>query len=333
MNRSKLTAAISGLGESALIDLIMKYEKNPLPPGAIGVGDDGAYLPLNGGVVTSTDMLVEGEDFMLSWASGQDIGHKALAVNISDLAAMGSRPAGYLFSLAINPEQPLSLLADIAAGLAKVAQKYNCPLIGGDLSATSGPLTINITVFGHKEAPLLRRGSGHIGDDIYVAGYLGGARAGLNILLAQPSLKKKFSSLVKRQLRPEPLLNLGLALAKSGLATSAMDISDGLVADLPRLLPKGHGANFMPFALPFAPNLKRYAKESGASLLELAMLGGEDYAILFTAAPEAADKIAGLAKDLALPINKIGTIRQSKGIKCCQGPEKWPLRQGFDHFS
>ncbi len=328
-----LDGPISGVGEKALIELIMSYEKNSLPEGALGVGDDAAYLPLKNGLVTSTDMLVEGEDFMLFWASGHDIGHKALAVNISDLAAMGSRPAGYLFSLAVNPERPVSLVAGIAEGLAAVAEKYHCPLIGGDLSATSGPLTINITVLGQKEAPLLHRGTGRPGDDLYVGGFLGGARAGLHILLTYQDLKDKYKDLVRRQIRPEPLLDLGLALANEHLATSAMDISDGLAADLPRLLPKGAGATVLLSALPAAPTLREYAAEKEEDIYELTIIGGEDFALLFSAAPEAAAGLADLSQKLKVPITKIGTITKEEGIKCRLGEREKPLTQGFDHFA
>lgn len=325
---------MAALSESAIIKIIMDSHHQLLPAGSLGCGDDAAFVPLaGGGLVTSTDMLVEGEDFSLDWASGYDIGHKSLAVNISDLAAMGSRPAGYLLSLALPAAPDLSFVKSLADGMAAVAAQYNCPLYGGDLSATSGPLTINIVVFGERQNPLLCRGGAAVGDDILVAGQLGGAAAGLHILQHCPQLRARYPQLVQSQLRPAPLLEAGLAVAGSGLATSMMDISDGVASDLPRLLSAGLGAVIEEAALPLVPGVAEFAAANDINPVSLALRGGEDYGLLFTAPPDNFVKLQDLFSTLSCPVSKIGRVTSAPECYLITAAGKTePLAPGFDHF-
>ena len=264
---------VADLGEFGLIDRITR-KLRPAPAGEVWSGDDAAVLSRpDGDVVVSTDVLVEDVDFSTSWASGADVGWKAVAVNASDLAAMGAAPWRAVATLALPPTTTIDLVDDLIDGLVASAGQHDVELVGGDLSRAD-EIVLGLTVLGILDGdPVLRSGARE-GDAIYVTGALGGARAGLDILRgvteAAGATREK---LIARQLRPTARLAEGDALRRGG-ATAMVDVSDGLVADLTHLLDaSGLGCRLDPDAIPL---------EEGVPDLSYALHGGEDFELLFT---------------------------------------------------
>ena len=298
--------------------------------GASGIGDDAAIVPAQGDsqLALSCDTLVEGQDFELRWATLADLGHKSLAVNLSDLAATGAIPVGCLLSLSLPAQIRVAELRDFAASLGRLAQLTGCPLLGGDLSATRGPLTISLTVLGRVEQPPLTRGTSQLGDEIHVSGSLGAAAAGLFLLQERPAVASRYPELLRAQLRPQAQLSFGQALARAARATAVMDLSDGLATDLPRLLSPGQGALLDPELLPAAPGLVELASEMDQPLERWTVRGGEDYCLLLSAAPKQSEALRRLAQEHGAVLHTIGRVTGSG--KMLLGEQQ--LGTGFDHF-
>ena len=328
---------------------VIRAAVGPAPAGMVGIGDDAALLPAlacgepgraaGGQLALSCDTLIEGKDFHSTWATGTwasgtraimaDIGHKALAINLSDLAAMGADPLGCLLALALPKNTAVEAVHQLATGLGELARSSDCPLIGGDLSATSGPLTITVTVLGIcRHAPLIRGGS-RPGDSIWVTGWLGAAAAGLAILQDRPELVSRFPGLVTAQLRPRPQLALGHALAASGCCSAVMDLSDGLATDLPRLLAPGQGATIDPAMVPAFDGLPVLARDLGVLLTDWTVRGGEDFCLLLTAAPEQGHTLRRVTKNCGEGLFAIGQVTADNDIRL----GKEPIGHGFDHFA
>ncbi len=315
------------LGE---FDLIAKYFERPVQRAVKGIGDDCALLAPAPGMqlAVSSDMLVEGRHF-LSTVAPQHLGHKALAVNLSDLAACGAQPLAYTLALAM-PRVDETFLAGFATGLHALANEQGIELVGGD--TTAGPLAICITVFG--EVPpgqaLLRSGA-KVGDDIWVSGVLGDARLALEAFRGTLALSGDAFAQVRRAMEcPTPRVALGLALR--GLASSAIDLSDGLVGDLGHVLARsGVGASIHTAALPRSACLR--VQDPAVQLL-CGVAGGDDYELLFTtpAGRHAAVLAAGLQAGVA--VNRIGVIDAQPGLRLLDETGA-PLKQhfnAFDHF-
>ena len=305
------------------------------PSVALGIGDDCALLVPSPGhqLAISSDMLVEGRHFFAD-VDPQALGHKALAVNLSDLAAMGARPLGFTLALAL-PRADDAWLKAFSDGLLALADAHACPLVGGD--TTRGPLNLCITVFGEvSPGQALRRGAARPGDDLYLSGRTGEARLALEWLLGTgwalaavgPALP---DALRARLERPTPRLRLGMALA--GLAHAAIDLSDGLAGDLGHLLAaSGVGAQIELAALPVAPALRSLSE---AQRLECLLNGGDDYELLFTAPVTARGAIETAAAGCGTPVQRIGRIDDGHGLRLL-GPDGQarPLpARGFDHFA
>jgi thiamine-monophosphate kinase len=302
---------------------------------ALGVGDDCALLRPTPGcqLAVSTDMLVEGRHFFPDVAPDA-LGHKALAVNLSDLAAMGARPLGCTLALSL-PAADDAWLAAFARGLFALADAHACPLVGGD--TTRGPLNICITVLG--EVPphqALRRDAAQAGDDLYLSGCTGEARLALELMRGTDWAVRHaglpaLALLRERLERPTPRLGLGRALA--GVAHAALDVSDGLAGDLGHILAaSGVGADIDSAALPVAPCLRRLPP---AHRLDCLLNGGDDYELLFTAASGQRQAVAEAAQAAATPVQRIGRIRPGTGLRVLdtQGrPLNWHSRS-FDHFA
>jgi thiamine-monophosphate kinase len=302
---------------------------------ALGVGDDCALLQPTPGwqLAVSTDMLVEGRHFFPDVAP-EALGHKALAVNLSDLAAMGARPLGFTLALSL-PAADDAWLAAFARGLFALADAHACPLVGGD--TTRGPLNICITVMGELQPPqALRRDAARAGDDLYLSGRTGEARLALELMrgtdwaLRHAGLPA-LAPLRERLERPTPRLALGRALA--GVAHAALDVSDGLAGDLGHILAaSGLGADIDIAALPVAPGLQALPPEQQLNCL---LNGGDDYELLFTAAPAQREAVADAALAAATPVQRIGHLRAGAGLRLLEegGRERpWNAR-GFDHFA
>ena len=315
------------LGE---FELIARYFTRPVRRAALGVGDDCALLaPAPGmALAVSSDMLVEGRHF-ISTVAPERLGHKALAVNLSDLAACGARPLAFTLSLAL-PAADEAFLAPFARGLLALAERHDCELIGGD--TTRGPLTIAITAFGEVASgtALLRSGA-RAGDDLYVSGTLGDARLALEVLRGTVSVAgDAFARLRRAMEEPAPRVALGRALV--GVASSAIDLSDGLAGDLGHVLRRsGVGAVVDVDALPRSGDL---AAQDAALQRECLLAGGDDYELAFTAAAARRDAVAAAARAADTPVTRIGRIEAGGRLRFVDGAghEVIGPASSFDHF-
>ena len=324
-------------------DLIEHYFKRPAKRAVLGIGDDCALLQPAAGthMAISTDMLVEGRHFFAD-VDPRTLGHKALAVNLSDLAACGAEPQAFTLALAL-PQINEAWLAAFSQGLFALADQHGCELIGGD--TTRGPLNICITVFGTVPAPagqcqaLLRSGA-QPGDDMYVSGHLGDARLALEALRGKLQLPPALLQAARQRLEaPSPRIALGLALR--GLASAAMDLSDGLVGDLQHLLKASKvGATLHTAAALDLLAARKHADWDRAGLNDEAALtcvlsGGDDYELLFTAPPGFAAALQVAARQSATPIHCIGRINAAPGLQLLdENGRELPMHfTSFDHFS
>ena len=318
--------------------LIARHFSRPeiVRPGAVvlGVGDDCALLQPTPGhqLAVSSDMLVEGRHFF-PHADPESLGHKALAVNLSDLAAMGARPLGFTLALAL-PTVDDAWLAAFARGLFALADRHACPLIGGD--TTRGPLNICITVFGELlPGQALRRDAARPGDDLWLSGRTGEARLALAHRQGLPwATALSAAALIEadaRLDRPTPRLALGSALA--GLAHAALDVSDGLAGDLRHILrASGLGAEIDWAALPMAPSL---ASLPLAQQQECVLHGGDDYELLITAAPADRAQMQAAAQASGTALQRIGGLLAAPGLYLidAQGQRQPLAMRGHDHFA
>ena len=315
------------LGE---FDLIAKYFTRPVKRCTLGVGDDCALLAPAPGMqlAVSSDMLVEGRHF-LSTVDPQRLGHKALAVNLSDLAACGAKPLAFTLALAM-PRAEEAFLEGFSQGLLALADSFDCELIGGD--TTQGPLNICITVFG--EVPVggaLLRSGAQVGDDLYVSGTLGDARLALEAFRGTLDLPgAAFESVRHAMEQPQPRIALGLALR--GLASSAIDVSDGLLGDLAHILRRsGVGATVEVDAVPRSAVLR---EQNLACQRECTLAGGDDYELVFSAAPQHATRVVEAARAAGVNVTRIGRIEAAAGLRLVDAAGHALANSfvSFDHF-
>ncbi len=308
--------------------LIERYFRRPAPGGAgveVGVGDDGAIVRLPPGreLVVVVDTLVAGVHFPAEMTP-PDVGYRALAVNLSDVAAMGAEPAWMTLALTL-PAPDADWLEGFAAGLWDLAERHGVALIGGD--TTRGPLTVSVQVLGHLPAGTrLLRGGARAGDRVFVSGTPGDAAAGLGLRTPDTDAERRLRT---RFLRPEPRLGLGLALAgRASAAIAAIDVSDGLLADLAHICEaSGVGAVIEEERLPLSAALLEVAGRERAA--ELALTGGDDYELCFTLPPEVE------ADDLSadVPVTAIGVVTAEPGIRLRRHGRDVPLPAGgYRHF-
>jgi len=319
------------LGE---FDLIARYFTRPARRSPLGVGDDCALLQPAPGMqlAVSTDLLVEGRHF-LSTVDPRALGHKALAVNLSDLAACGAQPLAFTLGLAL-PRIDESWLAGFSQGLLALADAHGCELVGGD--TTRGPLAISISVFGEVPAgqALLRSGA-QAGDDLWVSGTLGDARLALEAFRGTVSLPQAvFEAARARMDRPSPRVALGLALR--GIASSAIDVSDGLLGDLGHVLRRsGVGATLEAACAPKLLEALRLGLALPPERVEdLVFAGGDDYELAFTAATGRRADVEAAAAGAGTPVTRIGRIDAEPGLRLLDAARQ-PLTRsfaGFDHF-
>jgi thiamine-monophosphate kinase len=318
-------------------DLINTFFKRPVQKAALGVGDDCALLRVAPGMhlAVSTDMLVAGRHFQDD-VNPRTLGHKALAVNLSDLAAMGAKPLAFTLALSL-PTIDIPWLRQLTEGLFALADQHGCELVGGD--TTSGPLTLSLTVMG--EVPVgaaLTRSGAQVGDDIYCSGSLGMARLGFMALQGKLTLPEGVQHWAQTALEmPQPRLALGLALR--GVATACIDLSDGLSGDLGHVLAQsGKGAVLQQSAL--AGLMGPAADALGWPLAQRAqwvLAGGDDYELCFTAAPAMRQVLQQLvAANPALgPLTRIGVVRQASGCVMVDelGEHHAVVSTAYDHFA
>jgi len=308
----------------------------------VGIGDDAAawHQPA-AGMVATTDMLVEGNHFDLALTGWHDLGWKALAVNLSDIAAMGASPLFAFVSIGLRPETRAEDVIDLYAGMRALSDESGCFVGGGDTVSVRSEIVLNVTVLGSvpvgESDTLLRRDRGRPGDVLAVTGTLGGSAAGLRVL------QRGFSSsisvapplaaqLIEVHRRPQPRLAAGAALRRVGVKC-AMDVSDGLLADLGKLCDaSGCGATVHAASLPLHPALRDADPEQARAW---AAAGGEDYELLF-AAPAAVWRAAAAAlAAVGVPVTEIGRLNAERGVRLLdeRHQELRPAQTGWDHFA
>jgi thiamine-monophosphate kinase len=313
-------------------DLIRRYFTRPTPHTVLGVGDDCALIRVTPGeeFAVPTDMLVAGRHFHRD-ADPLKLGHKALAVNLSDMAAMGATPRWATLALAL-PEANEAWLEPFARGFLQLAKRYRVDLIGGD--TTRGPLTLCVQIMGEVPAgAALRRNGAKPGDEIWVSGQLGDAALVLahldHSIVLDPH---EVATYAPRLHEPEPRVALGRALL--GVAHSCIDISDGLAADLGHILERSHVAGVVEIAR--VPRSRLVDRKLPTTVALKAMLaGGDDYELCFTAAPSARERIAAIARDCALPLTRIGSVSDGAGlvVRDERGVPLSLLPHAYDHFA
>ncbi|MBL8332767.1 MAG: thiamine-phosphate kinase [Rubrivivax sp.] len=312
-------------------ELIARHFTRPVRRAALGVGDDCALLRVEPGqqLAVSSDMLVEGRHF-LSTVPPERLGHKALAVNLSDLAACGAEPLAFTLALSL-PSADEVFVAGLARGMFALADRHGIELVGGD--TTAGPLNLCITVMGQvPPGQALLRSGARAGDTLWVSGTLGDARLALEVFRGQVSLPGEAFERVRRAMEcPEPRVALGLALR--GVASAAIDVSDGLAGDLGHILERsGLGAELQAAALPRSVVL---AAQAPALQHECLLHGGDDYELLFAAPPAQTDAVQRAAASAGVPVTAIGRLRAKPGLDLVgpDGSRQALAARGFDHFA
>jgi thiamine-monophosphate kinase len=329
------------LSEFSLIDRFFARRAAAARPsdatgGTLGIGDDCALLAPRAGemLAISTDMLVEGRHFFAD-VDPEALGHKTLAVNLSDLAAMGAQPQAFTLAVSL-PKADEAWLAAFSEGLFALAERYGCELIGGD--TTGGPLNLCVTVFGSvPPQAALRRDAAQPGDDIWISGALGDARAGLGVQRGEWSADASDTATFRRALeRPEPRVALGLALR--GIAHAALDLSDGLAGDLLHILERSHmRATVEVDAVPRSAALRHLTPEIQR---RCTLAGGDDYELCFTAPATVRAAVEAAAREVGVPVSRIGTISALQAAhdhpaidwRDAAGAPLTLTLQGFDHF-
>lgn len=311
-----------------------------------GIGDDAAVFQSAAGkeTVITTDLLVEDIDFRRTTAPALLLGHKALAVSLSDIAAMGARPRWSLISIGVPDDVWQTEFVDqFYEGLASLANRYGVQLIGGDTSRTNEKVVVDSIVLGEcNTGQAVKRTGAQPGDQIFVTGSLGGAAAGLRLIergahLAEQNLadddSQKIDHVLLRQLRPEPRVGWGMVLGEERLATSMIDISDGLSSDLNHLCTaSGVGALIESSLLPIDHQVVELCGRRALDPLQLALHGGEDFELLFTVR---ADSVGRLPRRVdGSQITRIGEVKiHADGVRISEGPRVWELNPGgWKHF-
>lgn len=316
---------------SGEFDLIRRYFTWPAHNAVLGVGDDAALLQPSPGqqLVVSADMLVAGRHFFAD-TDPVRLGHKALAVNLSDMAAMGATPRWATLSLAL-PEVDEDWLCGFSQGFRALAEQHAVSLIGGD--TTCGPLNLSIQIMGEvPPSQALRRDGAQAGDDLWVSGTLGDAAFALQSLLGKVRLTPAEASMLCLRLeQPQPRLALGTALR--GLASAALDVSDGLAGDLRHLAHRsGLQAVVEVTTVPVSEVVQVLSPHP--LYWQCVLAGGDDYELCFTAVPQHREALSALSLQLGLPLTRIGYMQAGNGVQWLEGgqPVDWEL-QGFDHFA
>lgn len=313
-------------------DLIQRFFTRPAPSATLSVGDDAALLRVAEGMelAISTDMLVSGTHFFPD-ADPYLLGHKTLAVNLSDLAAMGAAPRWATLSLAL-PEVSEHWLKNFSEGFFALAHEHGVELVGGD--TTRGPLNLCVTIMGEvPRGQALRRDGAKVGDDVWVSGVLGKAALGLAHLQGKVTLPEEARvSCIAALHQPQPRVALGLALR--GIANSAIDISDGLLADLGHILERSQvGAEIFFAEIPSF--MSRNDAIDTALLQRCILAGGDDYELCFTAPVAMRSEINAISNKLQLPLARIGSILAEQGctVRTADGKEMKIDKGGYDHFA
>ena len=330
-------------GEFGFIDFIKEHFAGPygiaVPEGVRSIGDDCAVIPGAGSdeeLLVSTDLLMEGVHFLREESSPEDVGWKAAAVNLSDIAAMGGIPVATFLSIALPKDAQGEWAERFIEGYASISRAYNVPLLGGDTTSSLRDIAINVGIMGKcPNGKALCRDGARVGDTIFVTGPLGDSAGGLNIILnnvknvvaSNDCVNDDADYLLARHKRPQPRVKEGIALRESGLVGAMMDISDGIASDLRHILKaSGVGAEVDLEKLPISEELKSICTRYGWNALELATGGGEDFELLFTAP-------AKIAQHVDFPIYPIGKIIEGSELHWLSDGQSCDFEStGYKHF-
>lgn len=330
---------VSELGERAVLARIQAKLSTTGRPAAslvIAIGDDAAVVAptRNAYTVLTTDALVEGVHFERRFSSPADIGYRALAVNLSDLAAMGAEPRWALLSLLLPDEMPVDEVEHLVGAMADLGSGYGCQIIGGNLTRSPGPLVVDVTAIGEaRPRRVLTRGGGRPGDGLWVSGTIGAAAAGLEMLRAGAS--EANAECVGRYLRPDPRVRLGLAVTAAKAARAGMDLSDGLADAAHQLADaSGCGVEIEAEALPVHPAARAWWEAAGEDAVFRAMSGGDDYELLLAVPRTWGGRLRHVRSRVAEPaLTRIGVLTKDPGARVLQrNGAREPLPRGFEHF-
>jgi thiamine-monophosphate kinase len=343
---------VSDTGERALIERIRRRVP-PAPPGLlVGIGDDAAVAAPDRGAlqVLTTDALVEGIHFDRRFSTPADIGYKALAVNVSDVAAMGGAPRFALLSLMLPLQTTVGEVDGLLDGLLELAAETRVSLAGGNITRSPGPLVVDVTVVGSvKPRKILTRGGGRAGDALYVTGQIGAAAAGLGWLrqeAGEPDEARRAHTIVPRphdpglaecvarHCRPQPRARIGALLGRTRAASACMDLSDGLADAVRQLSCVSHtGAAIDAASLPLHPAARAWFTATGDDAVAASVAGGDDYELLFAVPRRARGRLRGVLREArGVPITRIGELTDDRSIGLVSGGRLEPLPPGFVHF-
>jgi thiamine-monophosphate kinase len=345
------------LGEDRFIERLSALVPEPGPEVKLGIGDDAAVLALSTGAhaLLSTDVLVEGVHFTLQTLPPAYVGRKAVAVNVSDVAAMGGRPVAIVASMTVSASADVDYLLELFGGIVDRARELNLDLVGGNLSASPGPMVLAVSILGagvDDRDELLTRSGARPGDLLFVSGKLGASAEGLELLQEGMVMSAAGAVRVPHSLRggpvplaedclrahmdPEPRISLGQFLSRAKAASACIDLSDGMAKDLPRLcLASGVGARIEERFLPIHPGVLAWERVRRRPPLEQALSGGEDYELLFTVRNQEALSEYGDVEREQVPITCIGKVTEAReGIRLVlrEGTERILTDGGWDHF-
>lgn len=327
------------IGEFGLINRFApRFSKN-LPKGVLGIGDDCAIMPSteSKSLLVTTDLLMENIHFLKNKISPQDLGHKALAVNLSDIAAKGGAPKYAFLSLGLPSNTDISWVDAFFDGIHALATAEGVLLLGGDTTSSPSAVVINITLIGEIESALIKRRShAQVGDLIFCTGNLGDSAAGLRVILDNLPEDETTQSLLIAHNRPLPQLKEGQWLSQQSTVHAVMDVSDGIDSDLRRIMEQSAcGAHVELAGLPLSTHFKKICKTYEWNTFELAATGGEDYCLLATSAPDGFSQLnEGFRKTFGRPLFPIGEITSdpSQLFYTLEGSPIDLSKKGFEHF-
>ena len=330
---------VAALGERALVARI-RERLAPAPPWLlVGPGDDAAIVARerNAYDVITTDASVEGVHFDRRFVPAKAIGHRAVAANLSDLAAMGAEPRLILLSLVLPPDLSVADFDDVLGGVVELCARHKVVVAGGNITRSTGPLIVDITAIGsvRPRRQILRTGA-HSGDLVFVTGSLGSARAGLQMFEFQPERSGTDSASPQwRFLWPEPRVRLGLQLGRQQAATACMDLSDGLADGVRQLAEMNQvGIEIEADALPIDSETRAWFEARGKDPVFEAAIGGDDYELLFTVAPRRQGRLRSVARTVkGLHLTRIGIVTGDGQTVLRRGSQRDPMPQGFQHFT
>lgn len=332
---------VSEVGEHALLARILARLPRPSSSVLVGPGDDAAVLApaRNERLVVTTDAVVEGVHFSRAYSTPADIGHKALAVNLSDLAAMAATPRWAVLSLVLPGSTLVADVEDLVGGLSALAGRHGVSVVGGNITRTDGPMVIDVTA-GGEVAPRrwLTRSGALAGHEIYVSGSIGGAAAGLEMLAAQSGAESREpgADCIARHLRPEPRVRLGMAMGRARAARAAMDLSDGLADALRQVATaSGVGVRIDADALPIDPAAREWWTSRGVDPVRAAVAGGDDYELLFAVPAKGRGPLRSVLRHVAdPPLTKVGIFtKDPREVVVTRGQQEDALPEGFEHFA